>query len=214
MQDGTSSYQEVFQAESFKIWVLWNFTSDDTSGVLVVARVVECGFWWLVMIVENHVYVYISHDICSSSWVTSQIPLVVLVVEKNMKTLHESRLQKKFTFAEIIVTPPQNKHGTWKWTLGKGDSNFRNQSFPGSMLKFGGCIFNIPCFESLLVWNHMGEFRPLLPATLGPEKFSETRPFVGFAMRWMGKAFPSFVRQGGTFFFFWELDLWKKRQAW
>ena len=30
-----------------------------------------------------------------------------------------ARLQKKFTFAEIIVTPPQNKHGTWKWTLGK-----------------------------------------------------------------------------------------------
>ena len=58
MQDGTSSYQEVFQAESFKIWVLWNFTSEDTSGVLIVARVVECGFWWPVMIVENHIYIY------------------------------------------------------------------------------------------------------------------------------------------------------------
>ena len=65
MQDGTSSYQEVFQAESFKIWVLWNFTREDTSGVLIVARVVECGFWWPVMIVENHIslslslYIYI-----------------------------------------------------------------------------------------------------------------------------------------------------------
>ncbi len=32
---------------------------------------------------------------------------------------------------------PQNKHGTWKWTLGKGDSYWK-PSFPGSMLIFGG----------------------------------------------------------------------------
>ncbi len=36
-------------------------------------------------------------------------------------------------------TPPQNKHGTWKWTLGKGDSYWKPQ-FPGSMLIFGGVI--------------------------------------------------------------------------
>ena len=36
---------------------------------------------------------------------------------------------------------PQNKHGTWKWTLGKGDSYWK-PSFPGSMLIFGGV--NIP----------------------------------------------------------------------
>ncbi len=36
MQDGTSSYQEVFQAQSFKIWVLWNFTSEDTLGFWLV----------------------------------------------------------------------------------------------------------------------------------------------------------------------------------
>ena len=35
------------------------------------------------------------------------------------------------------TTPPQNKHGTWKWTLGKGDSYWK-PSFPGSMLIFGG----------------------------------------------------------------------------
>ena len=32
---------------------------------------------------------------------------------------------------------PQNKHGTWKWTLGKGDSYWK-PPFPGSMLNFGG----------------------------------------------------------------------------
>ena len=32
---------------------------------------------------------------------------------------------------------PQNKHGTWKWTLGKGDSYWK-PSFPGSMLIFWG----------------------------------------------------------------------------
>ncbi len=32
---------------------------------------------------------------------------------------------------------PQNKHGTWKWTLGKGDSYWK-PPFPGSMLIFGG----------------------------------------------------------------------------
>ena len=32
---------------------------------------------------------------------------------------------------------PQNKHGTWKWTLGKWDSYWK-PSFPGSMLIFGG----------------------------------------------------------------------------
>ena len=41
-----------------------------------------------------------------------------------------------------IKTPytPQNKHGTWKWTLGKGDSYWK-PSFPGSMLIFGGVVF-------------------------------------------------------------------------
>ena len=39
-------------------------------------------------------------------------------------------------------TPPkintsQKKHGTWKWTLGKGDFYWK-PSFPGSMLIFGG----------------------------------------------------------------------------
>ncbi len=34
-------------------------------------------------------------------------------------------------------TTPQNKHGTWKWSLGKGDSYWK-PSFPGSMLIFGG----------------------------------------------------------------------------
>ncbi len=37
---------------------------------------------------------------------------------------------------------PQNKHGTWKWTLGKGDSYWK-PSFPGSMLIFGGVIFRM-----------------------------------------------------------------------
>ena len=32
---------------------------------------------------------------------------------------------------------PQNKHGTWKLTLGKGDS-YSKPSFPGSMLVIGG----------------------------------------------------------------------------
>ena len=36
-----------------------------------------------------------------------------------------------------ISYTPQNKHGTWKWTLGKGDSYWK-PSFPGSMLIFGG----------------------------------------------------------------------------
>ena len=35
---------------------------------------------------------------------------------------------------------PQNKHGTWKWTLGKGDSYWK-PPFPGSMLIFGGVCF-------------------------------------------------------------------------
>ena len=35
------------------------------------------------------------------------------------------------------IYTPQNKHGTWKWTLGKGDSYWK-PSFPGSMLNFGG----------------------------------------------------------------------------
>ncbi len=44
-------------------------------------------------------------------------------------------------FNPRIVRPlrytPQNKHGTWKWTLGKGDSYWK-PPFPGSMLIFGG----------------------------------------------------------------------------
>ena len=39
--------------------------------------------------------------------------------------------------ARIVMYTPQNKHGTWKWTLGKGDSYWK-PSFPGSMLIFGG----------------------------------------------------------------------------
>ena len=39
---------------------------------------------------------------------------------------------------ENPITPPQNKHGTWKWTVGKGDSYWK-PSFPGSMLIFWGC---------------------------------------------------------------------------
>ncbi len=38
------------------------------------------------------------------------------------------------------IYTPQNKHGTWKWTLGKGDSYWK-PSFPGSMLIFGGVLF-------------------------------------------------------------------------
>ena len=40
---------------------------------------------------------------------------------------------------------PQNKHGTWKWTLGKGDSYWK-PSFPGSMLIFGG---KLPCISRI-----------------------------------------------------------------
>ena len=42
---------------------------------------------------------------------------------------------------------PQNKHGTWKWTLGKGDSYWK-PSFPGSMLIFGGVL----CSALMILW--------------------------------------------------------------
>ena len=37
---------------------------------------------------------------------------------------------------------PQNKHGTWKWTLGKGDSYWK-PPFPGSMLIFWGINYSL-----------------------------------------------------------------------
>ena len=46
---------------------------------------------------------------------------------------------------ESGCTPP-NKHGTWKWTLGKGDSYWK-PSFPGSMLYRMMCLI----FKSPLV---------------------------------------------------------------
>ena len=45
---------------------------------------------------------------------------------------------------------PQNKHGTWKWTLGKGDSYWK-PSFPGSMLVFWGVVFFLAT-KRRLVW--------------------------------------------------------------
>ncbi len=42
-----------------------------------------------------------------------------------------------YIYKHISIYTPQNKHGTWKWTLGKGDSYWK-PSFPGSMLIFGG----------------------------------------------------------------------------
>ena len=85
--------------------------------------------------------------------------------------------------------------------------------------------FQVPCWNlggvssTFLLLNHCwfgtiwGSLGHCSQPTLGPEKFSETRPFVGFAMRWMGKAFPSFVRQGGTFFFFLRTWLVKKTSS-
>ena len=51
---------------------------------------------------------------------------------------------------------PQNKHGTWKWTLGKGDSYWK-PSFPGSMLIFGGVVsWRILLPQRTKVWIHRG----------------------------------------------------------
>ena len=47
----------------------------------------------------------------------------------------------------MTVYTPQNKHGTWKWTLGKGDSYWK-PSFPGSMLNLGGVFL----FCTVVVW--------------------------------------------------------------
>ncbi len=56
-----------------------------------------------------------------------------------------------------LIYTPQNKHGTWKWTLGKGDSYWK-PPFPGSMLIFGGVtileeIYTLPKFNSKSPWK-------------------------------------------------------------
>ncbi len=59
-------------------------------------------------------------------------------------------------FSDIYT--PQNKHGTWKWTLGKGDSYWK-PSFPGSMLIFGGVGGGLAIGKSRHVSNcnwHLG----------------------------------------------------------
>ncbi len=49
---------------------------------------------------------------------------------------------------------PQNKHGTWKWILGKGDSYWK-PPFPGSMLIFGGVsIHNCLTKKNNLLESH------------------------------------------------------------
>ena len=51
-----------------------------------------------------------------------------------------------------LVYTTQNKHGTWKCTLGKGDSYWK-PSFPGSMLVFEGVILMRPAFKcDISVW--------------------------------------------------------------
>ncbi len=64
-----------------------------------------------------------------------------------------SSVPRRFTYAilhstlvDSTIYTPQNKHGTWKWALGKGDSYWK-PSFPGSMLIFGGVIQYIHALE-------------------------------------------------------------------
>ena len=46
-----------------------------------------------------------------------------------------------FVLSFLFDYTSQNKHGTWKWTRGKGDSYWK-PSFPGSMLNFGGVLLS------------------------------------------------------------------------
>ncbi len=74
---------------------------------------------------------------------------------------------------------PQNKHGTWKWTLGKGDSYWK-PSFPGSMLIFGGVSKkpqNLPL--------GLQQAANKCPSHLVKDRGLETFFFLGFA--WPGK---------------------------
>ena len=42
------------------------------------------------------------------------------------------------------IHPPKQTWFTWKWgPLGKGDSYWKTESFPGSMLNFRGVFFNV-----------------------------------------------------------------------
>ena len=54
---------------------------------------------------------------------------------------------KKYPPQKLTYTS-QNKHGTWKWPLGKGDSYWK-PSFPGSMLNSGG-VSPFSTFESMI----------------------------------------------------------------
>ena len=54
----------------------------------------------------------------------------------NFKMLHARQNLPRFGFSFFWYTP-QNKHGTSKWTLGKGDSYWK-PSFSGSMFVLGG----------------------------------------------------------------------------
>ena len=51
------------------------------------------------------------------------------------------------------IYTPKNKHGTWKWTLGKGDSYWK-PSFPGSMLNFRGVGVFFKQWASLSIYTY------------------------------------------------------------
>ena len=64
------------------------------------------------------------------------------------KSCAKTHPKKPTNFGRNLRYTPQNKHGTWKWTLGKGDSYWK-PPFPGSMLIFGGCIWKNQVYTTL-----------------------------------------------------------------
>ncbi len=102
----------------------------------VGCRKAEVGWnihYWSLPIIHN-----LSHNwwpaVC---WINSKVSDIDSQFLPRSKTgATGSKLSKRRTLDNYT---PQNKHGTWKWTPGKGDSYWK-PSFPGSMLIFWGVL--------------------------------------------------------------------------
>ena len=110
---------------------------------------------------------------------------------QRVSNISDSRVFVSFTFSGIIVKlyTPQNKHGTWKWTLGKGDSYWK-PSFPGSMLIFGGVV-GVVFFSTFYTWSWWVK----VPAAIG--KRNANLPSLGVGD-------PIFLDVEPWQFLFWE----------